>query len=547
MSIKLLRDYQINAINAIYESWDKGNNNVLLQLSTGGGKTIILSEIVRNHSGYVVEIAHRSELIVQLSLTLARNSIFHDILSSKETVKICVALHMRELNQSYYRANYSVMIAAVDTLIRLKDSRFDRTTLVVFDEAHHVLRDNKWGAAAKLFPRAKQLHLTATPERADGKALGRQADGFVDDLIIGPTGRDLIEAGYLSDYHIVAPASNIDLTQVPISAGGDFSPPKLREAVKKSRIVGDVVDNYIKFAKGKLGITFAASIDCASDIAQAYQQAGISAEIISGNTPPLLRANIMDKFRKRELLQLVNVDILGEGVDVPAIEVVSFARPTRSYSLYCQQFGRALRVIEGKKTAIIIDHVDNVAAHGYPDLPRDWYLSRRKRAKSSSAGVIPLRTCGNVECLSVYERIKKVCPYCGFMPVITERSTPEQVDGDLIELDIAALAQIRKEITRIDSVPRIPLGLDPIAQRAIINRHTERQQNQAELRHLIAIWAGYFKEKGIQDSEIYRRFYFNFGTDILTAQTLSIKESQELINNIKNLLTLKNIHFTVSN
>ncbi len=88
MSIKILRDYQINAINAIYNAWESGAQNVLLQLSTGGGKTVILSDIVRNHAGYVIEIAHRMELVIQLSLALARNSVILHIFTSIFKLKI---------------------------------------------------------------------------------------------------------------------------------------------------------------------------------------------------------------------------------------------------------------------------------------------------------------------------------------------------------------------------------------------------------------------------------------------------------------------------
>ena len=159
----------------------------------------------------------------------------------------------------------------------------------------------------------------------------------------------------------------------------------------------------------------------------------------------------MNRFRNREILQLVNVDLLGEGVDVPAIEVVSMARPTQSYGLYSQQFGRALRPMEGKTHAIIIDDVNNVLRHGLPDAPRTWSLDRReKRSRGAIDDAIPLRTCLNGACLAVYPRTNRTCPNCGFFSPPTIRSAPEFVDGDLLELDPEALARLRGEIDRIE-------------------------------------------------------------------------------------------------
>ncbi len=242
----------------------------------------------------------------------------------------------------------------------------------------------------------------------------------------------------------------------------------------------------------------------------------------------------MSKFRKREILQLVNVDLLGEGVDVPAIEVVSMARPTQSYGLYSQQFGRALRPMQGKTHAIIIDHVGNVIRHGLPDSAKEWTLERReRRSRVTPDDVVPLRTCLNEGCLSVYERIHRVCPYCGFHTPPLQRSSPTYVDGDLLELDEETLAKLRGEIKRIDDVPRIPQNLDTFAQRAVYNRHMERQEAQVFLRESIAVWAGHHKVLNRDDSEIYRRFYFSFGIDIATAQTLNAKDAQELKNRIE--------------
>ena len=491
-----LRQYQYDAINNIYQAWQSGAKNVLIQLSTGGGKTVLFSHIIANHPGASIAIAHRVELVSQISLTLARYGIRHNIISQKGAIKDIVSIHMSEVGKRFYDPNAKCVVAGVDTLIRMSPDTpwFKDITLVVQDEGHHPLQKNKWGQAASLFPNALGLYPTATPCRADGKGLGRHADGIIDVMVEGPPMRELIKHGYLTDYRIFAPPSDLDLSNVDIAANGDYNNPKLRQAVHESCITGDVIDHYIKIANGKLGVTFAVDVESATDIALGFNKRGVPAEVISAKTPDVLRSAIMRKFRNKEILQLVNVDLLGEGVDVPAIEVVSMARPTQSYGLYSQQFGRGLRPMPGKTHAIIIDHVDNVKLHGLPDAPREWTLDRRERRSRTMKDDVPkVKTC--MDCFAVYEAFRKACPFCDYVTPPRGRSTPAQVDGDLFELEPEVLAQLRGEIARIDGPPHVPHGLPVPAELAIIKRHKARQDTQRELRESIAQWAGYYHPK----------------------------------------------------
>jgi superfamily II DNA or RNA helicase len=541
MSTKL-RDYQIALIEKLYAAWADGARNVMMQLHTGGGKTVILTHVIKNYDGYSLVTAHRNELVSQLSLALARERIYHDILAPKNVIRTIIQLQMLEIGQSFYKVGARCMTAGVDTLVKMSDPRFIKVGLYIADEGHHVLRKNKWGTIAAMFPHACGLFPTATPLRADGSGLGSHADGLADVLIEGPSMRWLIDQGHLTDYKIIGAESDVDLSSIKISASGDYSPPQLRAAVHRSHIVGDVVKHYLKFAKGKLGLTFAVSIESAIEIAQAYREADIPAEVITGKTPHLLRAQHMRRFKNREILQLVSVDVMGEGVDIPAIEVVSNARPTQSFALARQQFGRALRPMLGKTHAIVIDHVGNVFRHGLPDRPQQWSLDRRdRRGKGTADDVIPVRSCLNPMCAAVYERIHKCCPYCGHVVVPTQRTLPEHVDGDLTELSIDALAKLRGEVSRVDGIVSLPRQVDGIVQRAITNRHLERQQAQSELRKLIALWAGYYRERKCDDSEIYKRFYFKFGIDVLSAQSLGANEADKLYDNINTEIINLNI------
>lgn len=458
---------------------------------------------------------------------------------------------------------------------------------IVVHNCHHVLKANKWGQAVGMFPNAYGLMLTATPTRADGMGLGRHHDGLLDTLIMAPEMRDIINMGYLTDYRIVIAESDVRMGEDDVSAAtGDFNMHKLREAHHASRrIVGDVVRAYLQYARGKLGLTFAVDIEEATKIAQAYRDAGVPAEVITGKTPTPLRLEILRKFKRRDLLQLVSVDIFGEGFDLPALEVVSFARHTNSFSLYSQMFGRALRLMleqhlaakwdtytdaerraaiaaSKKPRAIIIDHVGNVLRHmGPPDArwrAGKWTLDRRDKRASAPSDAEPLRGCPNPDphalghdqpCNQPYERFRVSCPYCGHIPIPAERSTPEQVEGDMTMLDDEAAAAMREGVSfRLNSPVKYPMGINtpPEIKGACDRRHRERLASIAALTNAAAWWGGLCAAQGYSDGEAYKKFYLKFGIDVWSMQMLDRAEAEALHARIIEELRKHNVDGTVN-
>lgn len=522
-----LRPFQAELKREIYARWQRGVRNVLAVSPTGSGKTVLFSDILHSAPGASVAIAHRQELVSQISLALARNGVRHRIIGPKAVARACSAIHVGELRRTYVDPTARCAVAGVDTLIRMdgKDPWFAQVGLWVSDESHHLLTDNKWGQATRMFPNAYGLGVTATPCRADGRGLGRHADGLMDEMIVGPSMRDLINDGFLTEYRIFAPPSDIDMSQVTISAGGDYSPPKLASAVHGSHIVGDVVAHYLRIAPGKLGVTFAVDVAAAAEQAAAFRQAGVPSEVVSAKTPDALRVNILRRFAAGEIKQLCNCDLFGEGFDLPAIEVVSMARPTASFSLYAQQFGRSMRIMEGKTHAIVIDHVGNVHRHGLPDAPRVWTLDRReRRSRGTPDDVVKVRTCP--ECTGTYERVLGLtCPFCNHTIEPVGRSGPDMVDGDLSEMTPEALARLRGEI---DRDPMFPYGAAPEVIGAIKKRHREKAEAQTALREAMARWGGIRTAAGDDIATAQRRFYITYGIDVATAQTLNRAEADEL-------------------
>jgi len=531
VAVPILRPYQSEGTASILAAWQTVRN-VLYVLPTGAGKTTTFSDILRNHVGAACVIAHRQELVGQISTSLAMFGVPHKIIGPRPVIKLILELQRITLGRHFYDPNAQIAVAGVDTLVRRAASLEQwrkQVSLWVQDEAHHLLRMNKWGTAAEMFPNARGLGVTATPERADGRGLGRHADGVFDTMIVGPTMRELMNDGYLADYRIFAPPGDLDLTTVRDSSDGDFNKDDVRTAVRRSHIIGDVVGHYLRIAPGQLGVTFASDVETAGDIADKYNAAGVPAAMVNAKTPGADRARLIADFRRGDLKQLVNVDLFGEGFDVPGIETVSMARPTQSYAVYGQQFGRALRPLPGKQHGTIIDHVGNVTRHRLPDGVKNWTLDRRERGakRKRDPDAIPVTNC--TACFRAYEATTATCPYCGHKPEPSGRSSPQQVDGDLCELSQEALKALRGELVKVDGRPRVPSQfMGTAAGKNIENMWRERQEAQHFLRQSIALWAGHRRAEGMADPEIYRRFYFKFGTDILSAQSFGRGEAEDL-------------------
>lgn len=563
----MLRDFQQQLKNEGYQAWHEGAIDICVTMATGGGKTALFCDIAREFNTPAVAIAHRQELVSQAAMAFNRENVPHSIIAPKDVIRQVIALEHETHGHSCFNSRAPVRVAGVDTLRNYdaKDRWLSQVGLVIQDEGHHQLRDNKWGRARLMFPNARGLAVTAHAVRADGRGLGRQGDGFIDRLVIGPHGKALINRGFLTNYTIFCPESDIEFDEKP-GPSGEFNMPRLRAATHKSnRIVGDVVKCYLKWAAGKLGVTFAVDKEEAIKLRNAYQAAGVPAEIITDETPITVRGQLMRKFRARQILQLVSVDCLGEGVDVPAIEVVSLVRKTASWQLFCQQFGRALRVMvderywahwnefsdeerlaiiaqSPKSRAIIIDHVGNVIWHaknrGLPDSKQAYSLLTTERSARQS-DAIPQTRC--LACFKPYESYLIACPYCGTRPIPADRSSPQMVAGDMIELDPEVLAVIRGEADRIIGPVVIPQWMNKPQATGLLRNHHKRATSQHSLRHVMMLWGDWQRQIGRSERESQKLFFIKFGVDYLSAQGFNAADAMALEVRVRSDMQASNV------
>lgn len=546
--IPTLRPYQEKLVKDTYQQWDAGKQFVAMVSATGSGKSMTLTAIVakeRDRGQYVLVLAHRQELITQLSDTMGRMEIRHQVIAANKVVRFAAKQSMENHGVNYVDPNARVMVASVQSMREAKIAdlaKLGNKLTVVQDEFHHATKKSKtWGGVLTplLNAGARGLGPTATPCRADGQGLSRETDGYADVIVEGPSMRWLIDNGYLSQYKIYCPPTDLRLDNVETSkTTGDYKEKELKAEIGRSHIVGDIVSHYLKICPGKRGITFTVGVDTAEEVAEEYRKRGVPAVALSGRNADEERVQAIRDLKSGKILQIVNDSLIGEGVDIPAVEVVSFARPTQSYALYAQMFGRALRPFEGKSHAIIIDAVSNVMRHGLPDAPREWSLDRRER-RTGKSEPSTVRVC--TACAAVYERFLDACPDCGEpVPKPAQRSGPEFVDGDLYELDPDVLAQMRNEVAGARETPeamrdRLTAMNVPVpGVMSNVKRQRERLEVLGQLDGLMATIAGYWRHDGLSDKEIFRKFFLTYRTDWLSAQSLKKDDAVALMEKIQN-------------
>ena len=412
-----LRDYQTAIINDCRIAFRQGIRRVLIQSPTGSGKTVLCAFMLASAADRKLTswfIVHRSELVEQSSRTFDAVGLPHGIIAS-----------------GHPETSAPTQVCSIQTLVRRLD-RLPAPDMIVFDEAHHVAA-GMWETVAKRYPQAYQIGLTATPERNDGSGLRP----FFDRIIFGPDVRWLIDNGHLAPYRLFAP-DVIDTTGMK-SRGGDYTYESMAEIIDKPTITGNAVRHYERIVQGARTIGFAVSVEHSLHMCSAFRAAGYRAEHLDGKTPKIRRRDVIERFRAGDIQLLWNVDLFGEGFDVPACEAAILMRPTQSLGLYMQQAGRVLRPAEGK-TAYILDHAGNCIRHGLPCQKRQWTLDSRKRKGKPSQQEFPVRLCE--KCFAAMPAAARTCTICGTAMPVKPRHV-QQLKGNLAEVDKEALMRQR--------------------------------------------------------------------------------------------------------
>lgn len=371
--------YQQDLIDKARNSLAKGNRAVLLVSPAGSGKSVVIAEIARlavEKGGQVMFMVHRKELVEQI----------------KETFKA------DEIDLTH---------TTIMTVGRIKNrlGKLPKPSLIITDETHHSLAKT-YLTIYRYYSDVPRLGFTATPWRLSGKGLG----DVYDDMIEGPDVQWLIDHDYLARFAEYGyDGGNKSLLKK--SSTGEYTGKSLDDFAK-TIIRGDVIKTWRKKANGRKTIIYCHAVWFSQKVAQAFNDAGITAAHVDSKTPAGERARIMDDFKSGKITVLCNCDLISEGFNVPDCSCVVLLRPTESLVLYIQQSMRSMRFVPGKH-AVIIDQVGNFKKFGTPAALHVWTLKDRNKKKGNSGGQAgpPVRTCE--KCFAVIPAQSRVCPFCG--------------------------------------------------------------------------------------------------------------------------------------
>lgn len=375
-----LRDYQIRLIDGVARSWRTGHHAPCIVLPCGGGKSVIVAEMAKRTAGngrYVLFIVHRKELCEQIIRTFLWWGVDMQFVRVMMVQTACNRLH-----------------------------KIPVPALIITDENHHS-KASSYRKIYDAFPQAYRVGVTATPVRLDGSGL----IDVNDDLVIGVSAKWLIENHCLAPYDYYAPAV-ADLSTVKVHRG-EFDAKSAEKIMLESKVYGDVISYYRKFADGLQAVCYCTTVKHSQAMAAQFNAAGIDAAHIDGQMKKAERAEIVEKFRRGAIDVLCNVDLISEGFDVPDCSCVIMLRPTQSLTLFIQQSMRCMRYRAGKR-AVILDHVGNYARHGMPDDDREWTLEGKPKRRGVKQDTVPeerYTTCTN--CFAVIAGDVQTCPYCG--------------------------------------------------------------------------------------------------------------------------------------
>ena len=365
-----LRNYQTEA-KANVQAALATHRRALFTMPTGAGKTIVFVAVLLEHvkrGGRALVLVHRQEILRQTVEQLVAAGFSEaevGIIWRKHPERLDAPVQVasiRTLQAQERAAHKPLLLTGSIPMSGLSDP--PPAGLVVIDEAHHT--PTLFASAARSYPSAKILGVTATPARLDGRPLGE----WFDVLVTGERVESLIENDWLAEPEVWShPEVEVDLRGIR-KHGHDFD--QRRAAERMRVIVGSLPDQYRKHANDLPTACFAVNRMHGEAIVERFREHRIAAEVLTGKMRPRQRADVLQRLLTGKTKVVVTCDVISEGFDMPAVRAVIMARPTMSETVALQQAGRCMR--PGHR-AVIIDHAGNFKNRfDLPSISRDWSL-----------------------------------------------------------------------------------------------------------------------------------------------------------------------------
>jgi len=411
----MLRQYQKEAVEKVRKTFSK-SKRVFLELPTGGGKTIIFSEIAKRaiaKGRNVWIIVPRNELIWQASEKLLNIGVKHGVIAPGYTESKL----------------YDIHIVSKDTWIRRKDRIQTKPQFVIVDEGH--LATDRYVEMQSCYPDAFYLFVSATPERLDGKSLSMIAP--YEALVHGPSIKWLIENQYLSQIkYRCPPVTGLDSLK---RTGYEIDAEQLEQWLQEKKIYGSTIEHYKKYCTGRQSIIYCRSVELSKKTAEKFQDEGFKIESVDGKMQRGKIRSIIDAVKDGDLDGVASCDLITYGLDVPNVSAIVMLRPTLSRAIYYQMLGRGLRYLPDKDCCVVLDHVGNAVRHcggGLPWEPVRWrYNGRPKGTREAKERPVSVRYCPYLDYMPC---IKKTCVGCEYNPDGKPIKEWTEIDGELVAI-----------------------------------------------------------------------------------------------------------------
>jgi superfamily II DNA or RNA helicase len=357
---KELYHYQKGAIQKIFQCFESAvdDYHLLYQLPTGGGKTVIFSEIVsqylKTQNKKVLVMTHRIELCKQTSNVLSEFGVRNKVVDSKAKLDD--------------QKEYDCFVAMVETLNnRLKDDKLDISDigLVIIDEAHY----NSFTKLFKFFEKSFILGVTATPLSSNIEL--PMTDNY-NELIVGESIESLIENNFLAKANMFS--YNVGLTSLVVGANGDYTVKSSEDLYTNNEMLSKLMDAYNERCMNKKTLIFNNGINTSLFVYDLFKRAGLPIAHLDNTTTKKERSNILKWFNETPNAILTSVSILTTGFDEPSVEAIILNRATKSLTLYYQMIGRGSRIFKNKNSFDVVDLGNNFHRFGpWGSTNLDWH------------------------------------------------------------------------------------------------------------------------------------------------------------------------------
>ncbi len=374
----------------------------MLQLPTGGGKTVIAGALLSEwltDGRKAVWLTHRKELAEQTRGMLA-----------DAQVPAIANVNWTPGEDAPAMSGGAVILMAQTVSRRTASrevwNRYNANDLLVIDEAHHAAADG-WARAMRQWP-GPIVGMTATPWRLSEK---EGFDHLFGELCCGPQVADLQALGSLCGAQVFIPPPERRIAGGAVDRTGDYTEAGIEQANRDRPdiMTAAALEFWQKHAGGRPTIAYAVSVNHAHNLAAMFNDAGIPAAVLLGDTKPEERDRAIAGFRNGAIKVLVNVAVATEGFDLPDASCIIIARPTMSLALYLQMVGRGLRPKDDGGGGVILDLAANSATHGLPEDYRGWSLEPCGAQKAGEAPVAVCPECGAASPASSHN-----CRGCGY-------------------------------------------------------------------------------------------------------------------------------------